>query len=146
MKHWAKHFAPRCHFMCPLCSGLSQQHKILQSITHFIAHLKPTYYWLLINLVPWPPCCAMTLSAVYADHLVTSDGHAEVHRWRVQRGLTGRKETLLFPGGQTLHVLLSNHQLPWESKRRQRGTPAQSEPSFIDRLTPALFLSVAFPV
>ena len=86
-------------------------------------------YWLVINPVPWPPCCPVTLSAVHGDHLVTPDGHAEVHRRRLQRGLAGREETLLFPGGQTLHVLLSDQQLPREGKRGQRWAVLRNQDS-----------------
>lgn len=104
---------------------VSLQYATLQSITHTSCSIET---WLVINPVPWRPCCPVTLSAVHGDHLITTDRHAEVHRWRLQRGPAGRKETLLFPGGQTLHVLVSNWQLLRESKRGQRRASSTTGP------------------
>lgn len=84
--------------------------------------------WLVINPIPRPPCCPLIPSAVHGDHLITPDGHAEVHRWWLQGGIARGKETFLFPGRQTLHVLLSNQQLPREGKHRRRAYPGQSDP------------------
>lgn len=53
-------------------------------------------------------------SAVSWNSHSPSDGHAEVHRWRLSRGSAGREEALLLPGGQALQFLLSNRSFPWQ--------------------------------
>lgn len=106
----------------PICTS---HHLWKGLITDFDSY--QSHFWLIMNPVSWPHCRPLTLSAVYGDHLDAPDGHAEVHRWRLQRGLAGGEEALLFPGGQTLHVLLSNLQLPREGKPGLKANPAHSE-------------------
>ena len=108
-----------CSWFCFCCT--------LQWKIQFWKHIPELYYWLIMNPVSWPHCCPLTLPAVHGDHLDAPDGHAEVHRWRLQRGPAGGEEALLFPGGQTLHVLLSNLQLPWEGKPGLSANPAHSD-------------------
>lgn len=60
------------------------------------------------------------LSSVPRNVSEPSDGHAAVPRRRLQRGSAGGEETLLFPGRQTLHVLLPDRLLSRQGTEHPR--------------------------
>lgn len=62
------------------------------------------------------------MSSVPGNVVKPSDGHAAVHRRRLQGGSAGGEETLLLPGGQTLLVFLPDRLFP------RQGTEDTSTP------------------
>lgn len=75
----------------------------------------------------------MFMLLVLGNVVEPSDGDAVVHRRWLQRSSAGGEETLLFPSGQTLHVLLPACKLPWQGTRHSCSSSCwnQSADSFI---------------
>lgn len=85
---------------------------------YFVRHKRPTNGFQSNNVdllhLHYNIVLRVRLSSVPGNVDEPSDGHAAVHRRGLQGGSGGGEETLLFPGGQTLHVLLPVCFLPRE--------------------------------